>query len=181
MHATLQPVVCWLVSPSVCNTLLFWLLSLFFFSFFFFAPLPLPKYLAGLFHYCPCPSARDLGSRIQLRSRFVLSCLVLFCLLSDFSALRTVNTPQIPLTFASFHLQCPCICGECRRNIPRKRRIPLRRSRRRISRVEGHRPPPTRSKNKSKNRPFSNFVTPRINSDTYFLLFEQVLLMETSF
>jgi len=47
------------VRPSVVNTLLFWRLR---------AVLRLqlqPNCLAGLFHHCPCPPTRDLGSRVS--------------------------------------------------------------------------------------------------------------------
>ena len=57
VHATLQPALS--VSPSVCNTLLFWR------SRAVWGLLLLSNSLVGLFHHCSCPSARDLGSRVS--------------------------------------------------------------------------------------------------------------------
>ena len=47
------------VCPSVGNTLLFWCLRA------FFILLLLPKCLVSLFYHCPCPPARNFGSRVS--------------------------------------------------------------------------------------------------------------------
>ena len=57
--------VWWLVRPST-HPFIGWLTPLFFaFTVFFFASHPLPKCLANWFYDIPCPTARNLGSRVS--------------------------------------------------------------------------------------------------------------------
>ena len=64
VHASLLPAlsICPSVCPLVCPSIK---VVIFLCSWAVFAILLLPKCMVNLFYHCPCPPARDLGSRVS--------------------------------------------------------------------------------------------------------------------